>query len=91
MRRRATAAVLGLLLSLSACGGSSPGELRPELTDTLTRIDRAIERQHYRAAHRNLTTLVTQVDAAQDEGNLPAHDAEKVLAAAARLLAALPR
>jgi ribosomal protein L12E/L44/L45/RPP1/RPP2 len=62
----------------------------PELADTLTAIDEALAEQHYLSARRHLRHLVDTVEAARSSGDLEDAQADRVLAAAAHLLAALP-
>jgi len=89
-RRLAVLVCTGVLL-LGGCGGAStPAEEVPALADTLTAIDEALAEQRYLLARRHLRQLIDTAEAARSSGELEDAQADRVLAAAAHLLAALP-
>lgn len=90
--RRGAAALLTCALLLTGCGGdpSTPAESVPELGEKLSDIDDAVVAERYGQAQRHLDELVKVTVAARDAGDLEDAQADRVLAAAARLLAALP-
>jgi hypothetical protein len=94
MRRsglRAAVAVAVLGLAAGCAGPTTPGQAAPRLTEVLSRVDSAIAQHHYRQARNELDDLVSAVDDARDAGDLNAEQANEVLAASARLSAALPK
>lgn len=90
MEPRRAAGALCLLLLLTACGGGSPADSVPELERELSAIDDALSEPDYAEAQEHLETLVATAEDARAAGDLDDEDADRVLAAAARLLAELP-
>ena len=93
-RRRGAqlASVLALLLALATgCGSeTAPVEAVPQLDQMLTAVDDAVAEQRYGAARNRIHALVKEVKEARQDGDLDAAQADRVLAAAAELLSALP-
>jgi len=89
--RPAAAAATTCLLLLFGCGAAStPAEAVPELAKALTAVDDALAQQLYPQAGRQLRRLVATAEDARAAGDLEQGEADRVLAAAAKLLAALP-
>jgi Mg-chelatase subunit ChlI len=90
--RRATAVVLTTLCLVASCASPTPpADAVPELRAMLSQVDRAIVDRRYAQARTLLDGLVDAAIAARGNGELDAEHADRILAAAARLLAALPR
>ena len=89
-RIRTSAAAVACLLALTSCGSDAPGEQAPELAQELAAIDDALAQEEYAEAQEHLANLVDAAEDARDAGELDDGDADRVLAAATRLLAALP-
>lgn len=92
-RRTAAGALLvGLLLGSAGCGSGdgAPLDQVPALSARLDSIDTALADGRYRAARDRLGDLVEETVAARDRGELDEAGAQRILAAAARLLSALP-
>ncbi|MBO9520822.1 MAG: hypothetical protein J7518_04715 [Nocardioidaceae bacterium] len=95
-RRGAVALSLALAVgagALSGCGTDrvvSASEQVPALSTTLDRVDAAVAAHRYDAARRQLRSLIAATTAAREDGRLDDDRANGILAAAARLLAALP-
>lgn len=92
-RRRPSLAgplVAGLVL-VAGCGGSTaPAEDVPALAPALARIDDAVVAGRYDAAREHVDELVATTTQARDDGRLETSEADRILAAAARLVSALP-
>lgn len=89
--RRTTAALLGAVCLLVGCAGpQASGATVGELRAMLSQIDRAIVDGRYGEARTLLNDLVDATVAARDGGGLEQAHAERVMAASAGLLAALP-
>lgn len=91
--RAAVVAVI-VLLVLTGCGASpTPAVVDrvPGLGDRLARVDRAIVAKRYPEARAALRALIGQTVAAETSGKLSDSEAARVIAAAKRLLAELPR
>jgi hypothetical protein len=86
------ALVLAGLLAVSAgCAGATPpGETVPGLRTHLDRIDRALAERRYDVARTGLEALVRAATDARASGRLSPEQADRILAAAARLAADLP-
>lgn len=79
------------VLVVSGCGGAAPSDDVPELSDELSRVDTAIAEREYRKARRHLNDLVRTTVESRESGDLGTDQADRILAAAARLMSALPR
>lgn len=86
------AAMLTAVLSAAtACGSNAdPSQAVPGLTADLSRLDRAISVHQRDAARAALDTLVDDTSSARDAGDLNPEQADRILAAAARLRTKLP-
>ena len=81
----------GVLLATTACAGPTPaGESVPALRDRLDRVDAALADADYGQARRDLAALTAQAQQAEDAGRLTTEQADRIVAAAARLVAGLP-
>ena len=90
LRPLATVALV-CAMALTGCGGSSaPADKAPDLADALTVVEDAVEQQRYAQARRHLQELVATTEDARAAGDLDDDEADRVLAAAARLLTVLP-
>jgi hypothetical protein len=87
------ASVLASVVLLTACGSESPApaEQVPGLADRLAQVDRAIVAGRYPVARAQLEELIDSTLAARGRGRLDPAQADRVLAAAAALLSALPQ
>lgn len=92
MRRLVAVVVAPTLLTLGGCGGTpdSPADAVPELASTLGRVDDALAAGRTQAARRQLEALTEATIEARDVGDLEEAEADRILAAATRLLALLP-
>lgn len=92
-RRLVALVVAPTLLVLGGCGGTpeSPADAVPELTTTLERVDDALAAGRTEAARRQLEALTSATIEARDVGDLEEAEADRILAAATRLLALLPK
>jgi hypothetical protein len=84
-------ALTALCLVASCTGATSPADAVPELRAMVSQVDRAIVDGRHAQARMLLDGLVDATIAARDDGELDAARADRILAAAAELLAALPR
>jgi hypothetical protein len=91
-RRRIVPALAAALLAAAvACGSITPaGDSIPALRTQLSRVDAALADRHYTDARRALDVLTRETVAARAAGRLSAEQADRILAAAARLAADLP-
>jgi outer membrane biosynthesis protein TonB len=91
-RRSARLGVTAVMLVLvSGCGGSSaPSDAVPALGTSLDRVDDAIVEGRYDDARGELDELVATTTNARDDGDLERSEADRILAAAATLMSALP-
>jgi hypothetical protein len=81
----------GVLLAATACAEPTPaGESVPALRDRLDRVDAALADADYGQARRALAALTAEAQRAEDAGRLPTGQADRIVAAAARLVAGLP-
>lgn len=88
---RSLVAVLVLLVGLTACGGTTPAsESVPALADQLAEVDAAIAEEDYSAAREAVGALVATTAKARVAGDLTSEQADRVLAAATRVLEELP-
>lgn len=88
-------AALGLVLALvvtSGCGSAEQSALDqvPALSARLDRIDAAVADRRFGAARDRIDDLVSATVQARDAGDLDTAAADRILAAAAQLLSALP-
>lgn len=85
------AGVLLAALALVSCGDQPPAAVTvPGLTDSLTEVDAAVADKRYRAARRALARLTATTLEARRTGELGQDQADRILAAAARLEHELP-
>jgi outer membrane biosynthesis protein TonB len=92
-RRTGPVVTVVAVLVLAGCGGdsaSTPAEAVPELGQTLGEVDDALADRRFRQARRHLHALVATTVEARDAGALEAAEADRILAAVARLLSELP-
>lgn len=92
-RRAATCvAPIALALVLAGCGGGDrpPGESVPAMASTLDRVDAALADGEVDQARSELVTLVRVTGRARDAKKISETEAERVLAAVATLMTALP-
>lgn len=83
-----TAAVL---LVATGCGqGAAPADQVPALAQALDQVDDAIAAEKYDSARGSIDDLVDVTVEARDGGDLDPGEADRILAAAARLRSALP-
>lgn len=93
MLRRSLTALLtaGAFLATSGCGsGTSPADDVPALARSLDRVDEAIVTEDYDAARNAVAELTAVATKAEESGDLDAAQADRIVAAAESLLAALP-
>ncbi|RJS45548.1 hypothetical protein [Nocardioides cavernaquae] len=90
MKRLAFA--LATVLLLGGCGDAepTPAEAVPALGTQLEAIDGLIADGHWRQARAALRALITSTEEARAAGDLDHADADRVIAAATRMLNALP-
>lgn len=92
--RRRRAPVLGAALAgllLAGCGASTrPADDVPALAAGLERVDAAIVSGRYDQARNRLTRLVGVTTSAREAGELEQPEADRILAAVAELMSALP-
>lgn len=93
MKRFALALATALLLA--ACGDPEPApqtaaEVVPALGDRLERVDELVVDRRWTAARTELRAIIVAADRARTAGDLDATAADRVVASAQRLLAALP-
>lgn len=85
------ALVAGLILTAVACGsGSTPADRVPSLESAYSQIRTALASDHPQTARRHLRALVDQTTRAVSAGDLSGEQGDRILAAAAKLLTALP-
>lgn len=93
-RRRTTTRWLAagaLVLATAGCGGQgTPAEAEPELAVQLDRIDAAVAARDHEAARAGVEALVEVAKRAEDDGDLTAGQADRIVSAAEGLLAELP-
>lgn len=93
MKRLALALATALLLV--GCGDAEPtpqaaAEVVPALGDRLERVDRLVVDRRWAAARTELRAIIAAADDARTAGDLDVAAADRVVASAQRLLAALP-
>ena len=90
VRALVTASALSVALMLGGGGDDETAADRvPTLGDRLEEVDDAIVDGEYDAARESLDELVRVATRAEDDGDLGAREADRILAAAAELAAAL--
>lgn len=92
-QRRLAAAWMtaAVLLVATGCGqGATPVDQVPALAQTLDQVDDAIAAEKYDSARGSIDDLVDVTVEARDGGELESGEADRILAAAARLRSALP-
>jgi len=88
--RLAAGVVLGLGV-LAGCGQhTTAGQAAPEVKAALSQVENAVAAHQYPAARRALSALTQHTLAARQSGTLSAEQADRLLAAAARVKADLP-
>ncbi|MFL6061279.1 MAG: hypothetical protein ACJ72E_08615 [Marmoricola sp.] len=94
MNRRIAAVLvaLGLALAAGGCGSQSrsAADQVPDLSTRLTSIDNAMGAHRFAIARTRLEALVRDTTSARDSGKLDSASSERILAAAAQLIGALP-
>ena len=78
-------------VALVAACGSGPEPAPSTMTTSLAKVDRLVAARDYAAARTALEELVRRTAAAREAGDIDEQRADRVIAAAARLGAALPR
>lgn len=79
-------------LAVSACGSQpAAGEAAPAVRAALTRLDDAVADERYRKARAALRELVQATIEARRTGQLTPEQADRILAAATRVGASLPK
>ena len=88
---RLAAGVVLALGVLVGCGQhTTAGQAAPEVKSALAQVENALAGHRYPVARRALNTLTLHTLAARHSGALTAEQADRILAAAARLEADLP-
>jgi hypothetical protein len=86
--------VLGVLLVvgvLAGCGQHrTAGQAAPQVKSALTQVETALAAHQYSVARRGLNALIQHALTARRSGTLSAEQADRILAAAARVKADLP-
>lgn len=86
--------VATLTLAVGGCTSRDPApsaaDQVPHLSVSLERVDAALAAHRFAVAREQLRKLKAEVVQARDSGELPDGDAERVLAAASKLLGMLP-
>jgi len=83
-------AALALTVVLAGCG-TGPDPAPATMATALAKVDRLVVAKDYAAARVALEDLVIRTTAAREAGTIDEQRADRVIAAAARLAAALPR
>lgn len=86
-------AVVAAVLLLAGCGGEAPtsaADQVPALGARLEKVDSLVAARAWAKARAELRAIVVAANAARASGDLDATDADRVVASAQRLLAALP-
>lgn len=88
----ATSLVVGVLLvATGGCGEEpSPKTAVPHLESALSRVDESIMRRNWERTRKAVQRLIVQAGAAREAGTLTQEQADRIQAAAARLLSELP-
>ena len=85
------ATTLAAVLALGACGATPPpGEAVPALRTRLERVDATLAEGHYADARQALDALTRETVTARDRQAISAEQAQRILAAIARLVTDLP-
>lgn len=87
----AAAATAAVALAGGCAGDPAPGAAVPELRTLLSQVDEAVVGQNWADARTRIQQLVARADEAQQAGTLTQEQSDRIQAAAARLLAELPR
>lgn len=86
-----TLVLVVLPFALVGCGqDESPAEAAPALPAALAQVDDAIEAENYARARSAIEFLLAQTRRAEQDGDLPAEDADRIRTAARDLLNRLP-
>jgi hypothetical protein len=91
MRRALRLAAAGAVLLGAMSCGSGPQQAPAAVRAALARVDAAVAARDYGLARQSVDVLVRQTLAARDRGELSPVQADRVLAAAARLAVDLPQ
>ncbi|MFC6287632.1 hypothetical protein ACFP3Q_14690 [Nocardioides sp. GCM10027113] len=89
VRRLLAAGCTAVLLGLSGCGGTSPVEAVPELSDRLAAVDAAVVAGDHATTRDAVEDLVATAEEAEAAGEIDAAQADAIVAAAEALLARL--
>lgn len=90
MLRHAAAGAAALAL-LAGCGSETgPQEAVPELGTRLEAVDAAVVEGNWEQARSELEALIARADAAEQAGDISSEEADRIRAAATRLLEQLP-
>lgn len=80
-----------LVLTTGACGEEPASDTSvPRLEMTLSRVDDSLANRNWEATRTALQTLIAQAQGALEDGTLGQEQADRIQAAAARLLSELP-
>ena len=87
--------LLGVLLVLGVLAGCgqhrTAGQASPQVKSALTQVETALAAHQYSVARRGLNSLIQHTLTARRSGTLSAEQADRILAAASRVRADLPR
>lgn len=87
---RRLAPLLVAVALLAGCGGGTPAAPPAALTQALARVDAALGAHDWGRARTALDELVRRTVLAREAGEVSAEEADRILAAAARLAAGVP-
>ncbi len=90
MRRAALAVAVLLLAGCGDAAQTTAADQVPGLATRLEKVDTLIAARAWTKARTELRGIVAEANAARDDGDLDAVAADRVVASAQRLLAALP-
>ena len=92
MTRLAVALAAAVLVAVASCASTPPpGQLVPALRTHLAQVDNALAAQDYAQARQALEALIEQTSQARSSNRISAEQADRILAAIARLTADLPQ
>ncbi|MFC8504188.1 hypothetical protein ACFUC1_17650 [Pedococcus sp. NPDC057267] len=90
-RASTTSLIAAIVLVAGACSAKpTPDAAVPRLKSTLSRVDASLASGNYTLARTTLTSLIAQTQTALQDGKLSQEQADRIQAAAGRLLSQLP-